>query len=67
MFLKIIFSLLIPGVVNYSKPVLAIFYILLLIYLFFGVSIIAEKFMEAIEKLTAIKVPVTISDGKGNE
>jgi solute carrier family 8 (sodium/calcium exchanger) len=58
---------LIPGVVNYSKPVLAFFYFLLLVYLFFGVSIIAEKFMEAIEKLTSIKVPVTISDGKGNE
>jgi solute carrier family 8 (sodium/calcium exchanger) len=57
---------LIPGVINYPKGVLAFFYLLLLIYLFFGVYIVAEKFMEAIEKITAVKREVTIEDGHGN-
>ena len=41
--------MLIPGIVNYPKGVLAIMYTLTLIYLFFGVSIIADKFMEGID------------------
>jgi solute carrier family 8 (sodium/calcium exchanger) len=52
--------------VNYHPGVLAIFYFLLLIYLFFGVAIIADKFMEAIEKLTSIKTEVKIEDEQGN-
>ena len=52
---------------NYPPGVLAVFYLLLLCYLFFGVQIIADKFMDAIEKLTSIKVPVKIQGADGSE
>jgi hypothetical protein len=46
-------SLLIPGVANLNRTVLSIAYGLSLCYLFIGVSIVAEVFMEAIEKITS--------------
>lgn len=59
--------LLIPGVANLSRTVLAIAYGLCLCYLFIGVSIVAEIFMEAIEKITSKQEFVTIVDASGNE
>jgi hypothetical protein len=53
-------SLLIPGVATLSRGFLAVCYGLCLIYLFLGISIVAEIFMEAIEKITAKTVIVTI-------
>lgn len=46
-------SLLIPGVATLNNGMLAVFYGFALIYLFLGISIVAEIFMEAIEKITA--------------
>lgn len=39
-------------------------YILLMIYLFIGVSIVSDKFMESIEMITAQEKEVTIKDPK---
>lgn len=44
---------MIPGVATLNNGMLAVFYGLALIYLFLGISIVAEIFMEAIEKITA--------------
>jgi hypothetical protein len=44
---------LIPGVATLSVGLLAVAYGFSLIYLFLGISIVAEIFMEAIEKITA--------------
>lgn len=60
-------SLLIPGVATLSRGMLAVAYGLCLCYLFIGISIVAEIFMEAIEKITAKQVIVTIKDEAGNE
>jgi len=46
-------SLLIPGVATLSRELLAFAYGFCLIYLFLGISIVAEIFMEAIEKITS--------------
>lgn len=46
-------SLLIPGVAIMSTGTLAVAYAACLIYLFLGISIVAEIFMEAIEQITA--------------
>jgi hypothetical protein len=46
-------SLLIPGVATLSTGLLAVAYGLALVYLFLGISIVAEIFMESIEKITA--------------
>jgi len=46
-------SLLIPGVATLSRELLAFAYGFALIYLFLGISIVAEIFMEAIEKITS--------------
>jgi len=37
------------------------------VYLFLGIQIVAEIFMEGIEQITAQKVIVTIKDAGGNE
>lgn len=60
-------SLLIPGVANLNRTVLSIAYGLSLCYLFIGVSIVAEIFMEAIEKITSKQEFITIIDAEGNE
>ena len=49
-----------------SAGLLAVAYGLCLIYLFLGISIVAEIFMEAIEKITSKKVVVTVTDADGN-
>lgn len=53
-------SLLIPGVAALSSGVLAVFYGLCLIYLFMGIGIVSEIFMESIEKITSKKIMVDI-------
>lgn len=59
--------LLIPGVATLNKGFLAVCYGLALVYLFLGISIVSEIFMESIEKITAKTVIVTIKDDYGNE
>ena len=59
--------MLIPGVANLSRGVLAVAYGLCLCYLFTGVAIVAEVFMEAIEKITSKQQMITIVDADGNE
>jgi hypothetical protein len=44
---------LIPGTALLPVPVLAIAYFMSLVYLFLGISIIAEVFMAGIEKITS--------------
>lgn len=45
--------LLLPGLALLSRGTLAVMYGLCLCYLFIGISIVAEIFMEAIEKITS--------------
>ena len=52
--------LLIPGIATLSRGFLAVVYAFALIYLFLGISIVAEIFMEAIEKITSKKVIVNV-------
>jgi len=59
-------SLLIPGVATLSRGFLAIAYGLCLVYLFLGISIVAEIFMESIEKITSKTVILDIEDSEGN-
>lgn len=60
-------ALLLPGVATLSSGFLAVCYGLALIYLFLGIAIVAEIFMEAIEKITAKRVKVEIVDADGNK
>lgn len=48
-----------------SAGLLAVFYGLCLIYLFLGISIVAEIFMESIEKITSKQQIVTIHQPDG--
>jgi len=59
--------LLIPGIATMSTGVLSVAYGLCLVYLFMGIGIVAEIFMEAIEKITSEKVVINIVDNDGNE
>ena len=45
-----------------STGVLSVAYGLCLVYLFMGIGIVAEIFMEAIEKITSEKVVINIVD-----
>jgi len=54
-------------VATLNKGVRAVCYGLALVYLFLGISIVSEIFMESIEKITAKTVIVTIKDDYGNE
>jgi len=47
--------LLIPGIATLNRGFLAFAYGFALIYLFLGIAIVAEIFMEAIEKITSKK------------
>lgn len=47
--------LLIPGTATLNRGFLAFAYGFCLIYLFLGIAIVAEIFMEAIEKITSKK------------
>jgi 2-keto-3-deoxy-6-phosphogluconate aldolase len=55
-------SLLIPGVATLSRNLLAVAYGFSLIYLFLGISIVAEIFMESIEKITSKTAIVQVED-----
>jgi hypothetical protein len=44
---------MIPGSYMINRPTLVIFVLLTLIYLFMGIGIISDIFMEAIEEITA--------------
>lgn len=57
--------LLIPGIQILPVPLLAVFYCLTLIYLFLGVSIIADLFMAGIEKITSQTQTIDIKDANG--
>lgn len=59
-------SLLIPGVATLNVGLLAIAYGLCLVYLFLGISIVAEIFMESIEKITSKKITLDVEDSEGN-
>lgn len=59
-------SLLIPGVAALDRGMLAVFYGFALIYLFLGISIVAEIFMESIEKITSKTLILDIEDAEGN-
>ena len=50
-----------------STGVLSVAYGLCLCYLFMGIAIVAEIFMEAIEKITSERVVINIVDNDGNE
>lgn len=57
---------MIPGVATLSRELLAIFYGLCLVYLFLGISIVAEIFMESIEKITSKTMILEVEDNEGN-
>ena len=59
-------AFLIPGVATLSRELLAFAYGFALIYLFLGISIVAEIFMEAIEKITSKTMFVKVEDAEGN-
>ena len=56
---------LVPGMALMPSGVLAVFYFLTLGYLFFGIAIVADIFMAAIEKITSSKVKAKVVDEKG--
>lgn len=45
--------LLLPGITTLSRPLLAIMYVLTLFWMFLGMNIIADVFMDAIEVITS--------------
>lgn len=53
---------LIPGIALMPRGFLAIAYGAFLIYLFMGIGIISDIFMESIEKITARKETITVTD-----
>lgn len=57
--------LLIPGFPLLPRGLLAIVYALTLCYLFFGISIVADIFMSAIEKITSKRSIVNIKNENG--
>ena len=58
-------ALLIPGMSLISRPVLCVFYLLWLFYLFLGIDVIAGIFMEAIEVITSKSKVVEVMDKDG--
>jgi len=46
---------------------LAIFYVIVLFYLFLGIAIVSDIFMESIEEITSKTTVVTIQDTDGND
>ena len=57
----------VPGLPLVSKAILTIGYLLCLVYLFLGISIISDIFMGAIEEITSQTRTVTYQDENGNE
>ena len=60
------YGILFPGVSLLPTPVLAIFYALALIYLFMGIGVVSDIFMESIEKITSKVVVVDEETKDGN-
>ena len=58
---------IVPGSSLMNKYVLAIAYFIFLCYLFIGISIIAEIFMDAIEVITSTTRVVATQDADGND
>ena len=59
--------MLVPGTSLISKPVLAVIYFIFLCWLFMGIAIIADIFMEAIEVITSKTVIVEVWDEEGRD
>jgi len=57
--------ILLPGIALLPRGLMAIFYCLALIYLFLGISIVADIFMSGIEKITSQTQIVQIKDSNG--
>jgi Ca2+/Na+ antiporter len=57
--------ILIPGTSLLPKPFLAIVYFIFIAWLFMGIAIVAEIFMEAIEVITSKTVVVEVEDDDG--
>lgn len=53
---------MLPGFYLLSQPTLIIIYLLILGYLFLGIAIISDIFMEAIEAITSVTVTEEIWD-----
>ena len=51
-----------PGLTTLSRPVLAILYLLFLFWMFLGMNIIADVFMNAIEEITSSRKIVLVKD-----
>ena len=60
-------GILIPGIQLLPNSLLAVVYFLFLAYLFLGISIVADIFMEAIEVITSKMVVTTIQDKDGKQ
>lgn len=54
--------MLVPGTAILPTGLLAIGYCLTLIYLFLGISIVSDIFMDGIERITSEKTKVEIKD-----
>ena len=59
-------TILIPGTALLPRGFLVVMYGLALIYLFLGISIISDKFMDSIEQITSQSVTIDIKDDSGN-
>lgn len=58
---------IVPGSSLLNNNLLAVFYFIFLCYLFIGIAIIADIFMEAIEVITSTTRTVAITDQEGKE
>jgi len=59
-------GMLIPGISILPKGFLFILYLLFLLYLFLGISIISDVFMSAIEVITSTRRTIYVKDDDGN-
>lgn len=59
-------GILFPGVSLLPTPVLAIFYALALIYLFMGIGVVSDIFMDSIGIITSQAYMVDKFDEEGN-
>jgi len=60
------YPILIPGTALLPRGLLFFAYGLALIYLFLGIGIISDKFMDSIEQITSQTVTIDIKDDTGN-
>ena len=57
--------IIIPGISLYNDSLLGVAYLLILLYIFLGVAIVADIFMEAIETITSKMITITVTDAQG--